>query len=401
MKRLIYILLTVVISVWPLSAREFRGRVVDESGNPLSYVSVYLKSNPVQGSATDDNGVFSLDLQLPSEKGEEIVFSFIGYKTEERWLREFVADEEMVITLVEQPIMLDAATVTTKISRKESKKLKQTALDKFVAQIKRDFPPRTTVYPVVSSYSGSQDSRQLIYHEIIGAVTEHNVKKRKGGDSISLKVSQIKENLSRVVEPTYARFNDIATEKIDEDEQKRKKKGYSKIYTPRDLDAQTVNMHRFLWGGYTGSIFDLADVEKLKRWDVTLIGDETVLSYTDSYNMLGMARMKLVMLFYVDPVTYELKKIAQSVDGELHIPFGYKLDDEQLELLNMLQMGHDTLDRYRLRHAYVTVERNVFFKKVDGKRVVSEKNANVRLKALDNKKKKLTYSARSKVIVTK
>ena len=59
----------------------------------------------------------------------------------------------------------------------------------------------------------------------------------------------------------------------------------------------------------------------------------------------------------------------------MHIPFGYKLKDDELEFINALQFGHDTLDRYRVRHAYVDVLRNVFFRRTsEGDVVVREKN---------------------------
>ena len=85
----------------------------------------------------------------------------------------------------------------------------------------------------------------------------------------------------------------------------------------------------------------------------------------------------------------------------MHIPFGYKLKDDELEFINALQFGHDTLDRYRVRHAYIAVLRNVFFRRTpDGNVVVREKNLEVKGDLIDNKKKKLTYSAEAKVIVS-
>ena len=45
------------------------------------------------------------------------------------------------MTLVEQPIMLEGPTIMAKVSRKESKKIKKNALDKFVKKFKGAFMP--------------------------------------------------------------------------------------------------------------------------------------------------------------------------------------------------------------------------------------------------------------------
>ena len=131
-----------------------------------------------------------------------------------------------------------------------------------------------------------------------------------------------------------------------------------------------------------------------------MIGDDAVLTYTEKENYMGIVKGELQLHFYIDPVTFQINKIAQSLYGELHIPFGYKLKDDELEFINTLQFGHDTLDRYRVRHAYIEVMRNVFFRRTDGNVVVREKNLEVRGDLVDNKKKKLSYNAEAKVIVS-
>jgi len=52
------------------------GHVFDESNESLPGVSVYLKDRAGVGTSTDINGAFKLSAQ----KGDMIIFSFIGYK---------------------------------------------------------------------------------------------------------------------------------------------------------------------------------------------------------------------------------------------------------------------------------------------------------------------------------
>ena len=396
MRKTIFILLLFIPTF--LFADIISGYVLDEDGNPITYASVYLKTDPQSGTMTDSLGYYSININPSTDNSDHLIISFIGYRTEELSIASLQATQPHQTILVEQPIMLEGTTVKAKISRKESRKIKKDALAKFIAQMRADFPERTAVYPIFSIYNGSQDNRQLMHHEVIGVITEHPLKSNKGIDSISLSVSSIKEYSTEEIKAGYELFNDITDDRLNTPKNKKK---YKQIYTKRDFDNQALRMHRFLWGGPTTSFIDMLNIDKPNKWDYTIIGDDVVLTYTEKENYMGIVKGELQLHFYVNPVTFQINKIAQSLSGELHIPFGYKLKDDELEFINALQFGHDTLDRYRVRHAYIDVLRNVFFRRTpDGNVVVREKNLEVRGNLIDNKKKKLTYSAEAKVIAS-
>ena len=395
-----YILHILLLFSFPFSllSQTAKGFVIDEDGEPIPYASVYVKNNPVGGTMTDSDGRYELQLGEAVESTDEVVFSFIGYRTEMFSVATIMADSLFYVTLVEQPIMLEGATVRAKISKKESRKLKKDALEKFVAQMREDFPKRTAEYPVFSMYNGSQDSRQLIHHEVVGTISEYPINNRWGGDSVALIVKSVKEFTTDEAKVAYDVFNELTDERLNGKKNKKKKVKLS--YTKRNLDEQSLRMHRFLWGGPTNSFIDMLNINKPAKWDYTMIGDDAVLTYTEKENYMGIVKGELQLHFYIDPVTFQISKIAQSLSGELHIPFGYKLKDEELEFINALQFGHDTLDCYRVRHAYVDVLRNVLFQRVNGNVVIREKNLEVQGDLIDTKKKKLTYSAEAKAIVS-
>ena len=395
MKLLLFILLLFTL---PLYSQDLKGYVIDEDGEPIPYASVYIKSNPQSGTMTDSLGFFSLSITNESEYSDNLIVSFIGYRTEEIAIATINLDSPSYITLLEQPIMLEGTIVQAKISRKESRKLKKDALGKFVDQMKVDFPQRTAEYPVFSMYNGSQDMRQLLHHEVIGTIVEYPSKAQKGGDSVSLVVKTIKEYATDEIKTGYDLFNEITDDRLNNKKNKKKKNRLT--YTKRSFDNQTLRMHRFLWGGPTYSLIEMLDVNKPMKWDYTMIGDDAVLTYTEKENYMGIVKGELQLHFYVNPVTFQISKIAQCLSGELHIPFGYKLKDDELDFINALQFGHDTLDRYRIRHAYVEVLRNVFFHPLEGNIVVREKNLEVQGDIIDTKKKKLSYKAEAKVIVS-
>lgn len=399
MKYFLYILL--FFCSFPIIAQNAVGVVVGEDGEPIPYASVYVKNDPIGGTMTDMDGRYSLKIDSLIALDDVVIFSFIGYRTEEFSIANILSDSNFIVTLIEQPIMLEGAVVKAKISRKESIKLKKEALEKFAEQMAKDFSKRTAEYSVFSMYNGLQDNRQLIHHEIVGVIKECPIDNRRGGDSVALVVNSVKEFTTEEAKSAYDKFNEIADERINNSKREKKKNKNKFTYTRRDLDDQTLRMHRFLWGGPTGSLIDMLNIKKTAKWDYTMIGDDAVLIYTEKENYLGIVKGELQLHFYVDPITFQINKIAQSLSGELHIPFGYKLKDEELEFINALQFGHDTLDRYRVRHAYVDVLRNVFFRRTaEGNVVVREKNLEVQGDVIDTKKKKLSYSAAAKAIVS-
>ena len=70
--------------VWPVElyaqAQTVTGKITDESGEGLPGVTVFLKGSPGVGTVTDLSGSYRLNVP---QSGETLVFSFIGYITQE------------------------------------------------------------------------------------------------------------------------------------------------------------------------------------------------------------------------------------------------------------------------------------------------------------------------------
>ena len=102
-------LLTVVIllvgicaSVSAQNTGQVRGKVVDESKNPIPGVAVIVKGT-TSGTSTDDDGLFVLG---GVKAGSELEFSSLGYST-----LTAVAGEDMTVTMLEDVTFLDALVV--------------------------------------------------------------------------------------------------------------------------------------------------------------------------------------------------------------------------------------------------------------------------------------------------
>lgn len=395
MSKLLCIIWFLLMSVTILKAERVNGIVVDEFGEPMVAVAVFPKNNPSSGVSTDAEGRF--ELNVDATDGEVLIVSMITYKTVEYNLEKYKPGTLLRFTMQEQPIMLDEVAVNAKLSRKEAKKMKKEVLTKFQQRLKKDFPKVTNKHEIVSSYSGKQNGRELMNHEIIGVMTEYPAHRKGGGDSLKLTVAEVRQLVTDEVKEGYVLLDEMANQKLNS--KKAKKKGLH--YTKTKLDDQALKMHRFLWGGEACFIAERIDLDKLSRWQYTVIGDQTVLIYTEKTNVL-VAKAVVTIYFYIDPATCALKKMTQCFEGELHIPFGYKLSGEELEFLNALQLPNETLDKYRVRHVYGTVKRNVIFNSVSAEqRKVKEKNLQVDTKIVGSKKETFKYDAKAKVIITK
>jgi len=94
------------------------GKVLNENETPLSTVSVVILGKQ-SGTMTGDSGRFSI--RVPAEKAFALVFSFIGYKTEQRnFLLNEHEEERIVVRLEPGDHQLQGVVVTDQRERREA-----------------------------------------------------------------------------------------------------------------------------------------------------------------------------------------------------------------------------------------------------------------------------------------
>ncbi|MBD1434193.1 TonB-dependent receptor [Sphingobacterium sp. DN00404] len=81
------------------------GTVVDENGEPLANVSIYLKDKSAAGTSTDNNGKFSIQAVY----GDRIVFSYVGYNPVEHLSTE--SNNNLTISLSEKGDAIEEVVV--------------------------------------------------------------------------------------------------------------------------------------------------------------------------------------------------------------------------------------------------------------------------------------------------
>ncbi|MEG1484111.1 MAG: carboxypeptidase-like regulatory domain-containing protein [Bacteroidales bacterium] len=419
MKRyfLSFIVLLLFTAESSIFGQNINGVVCDEYSKPISFVSIYLKSNPYIGTSTGENGTYSLETDFTKlNKNDVLIFSFIGYKTVEKSIKEINPNEQLLIKLVDQPIMLDGTAITAKVSRKSSKNAKLLLIEKFKKQLYKDFPDVNRDYRIVSSINVTQDNNVLISNEIIGKVIERPKMGRNGRDSLKIIKEAVKadytnnkitQGLKKFAEQKIEEQKLIEESKQDKklaDSNSKNKKFKKPINNNAEIiaiannkgefDKKVLQVHKLLWGDNIKARVKNLDFNP-KKWEITYTNNNTILTYRDKKGFLGIIRLESLIHFMLDSYTYSVDKLSESVIAELNIPFGYKLKGEELQMLNIVNIGSDEIEKFRLRHANIDIKRNVIYKGSNSGKALDEKNLNAKFSLEDNKGNMLKYNAKA------
>nr|WP_319399492.1 TonB-dependent receptor [uncultured Carboxylicivirga sp.] len=104
MKKLFVICLTVLLSSWSFAQTKLKGRVTDQTQNPVVGVSVSIKGL-TEGTITDADGNYSF---VTNEKEGILLFSFIGMETNEK---EFSGDASIDVVMKDEYTALNDVVV--------------------------------------------------------------------------------------------------------------------------------------------------------------------------------------------------------------------------------------------------------------------------------------------------
>jgi len=119
-RRLVCLLGILVLTVFTLSAQKqtytIKGKIYDEAGQPLAGVTIYLKNQVTIGTTSDINGEFS----IKADRGETIVFSFIGYEKVEYLVTEEKQNLEIRFTTTSKALEEVVVTAFGQQTRKIS-----------------------------------------------------------------------------------------------------------------------------------------------------------------------------------------------------------------------------------------------------------------------------------------
>ena len=374
MVRIFHILVALLCALG-ISATEYIGRVVDDKGLPVAYATVYMADDPIIGTATANNGLFRLTTDLPEES--ELVISFIGYEKRLLTLADLTTDT-LTITLKEQPIHLEEVVIAAAPAKQKNKRKRmQDLLAAVYQKMLRDFPETVTGYRIVSDVRMDAEDEPWGMEQMIARVV---VLPRQGGypkDYRTGKHSVVPADKVQFSGEHCKRFFDASIRALADT-----------ILAGNDLEAihpdmrkaanaidSGVVVHKTLWS-MGNIVFDFGNTMKeIGRWSVGAENEgETVLTYTEKQNILGMFIYRMTRHYILRSDDLQVLRFAEQAHVELNIPFGYKVKPHEMQMLNLLNMGEKQIEQYRIRKVHADISLNTIYQERNGHLYPLEKN---------------------------
>ena len=357
----------------------FIGRVVDQNGEPIPYATVYPEIAPEWGTATNNDGFFRFEANLT--KDSRIIVSCIGYekKTVLAESLSSVGPEDGLYSVIlkEQPIALEETVIAAKKSKQRNKR-KQMAqlLHAVYVKLEEQFPDDNAQYQVVSDVRMLSDGSTWGMEQMIANIVVLPEQAKEGRDSVQFQGRFCKRFFD--ARKRAQADSILASDALERMEQKSAPKGAPANMLRKAANAvdSGVVVHRALFGlGNMRYDFEQA-MSDTKHWTVSNESEgETVLTHTQSVSKyLGCFKMTFQRHYIVDSRTYEVRRFSEHAEVKVFIPFGIKLNADQLQMLNLVNMSESSIEKFRLKRLRGTVDLNTIYQRKDGHVYILEKN---------------------------
>ena len=369
--RLYNTLLFLLCGILSTFATTYEGRVVDTNGNAIAYATVYPEVQPELGTATNNDGHFSFNAILTDESS--VIISFIGYEKKSVKAR-LLTNSDSIITIIleEQPIALEETVIAAKASKQRNKRKQMAALLHSVyKQIEADFPDEVSQYKIVSDVRMQSAGETWGMEQMIANIVVLPEEGKEGRDSIQFQGIACKRFFD--AQKRAQADSILAGNSIERLEKKSKEKFMRKAAYAVDSG---VVVHRTLFGmGNMRYDFEQA-MSDLRHWSVSNESEgETVLTHTQKINKyLGCFKMTISRHYIVDSYTYAVRRFSEHAEVRITIPFGVKLNPDQLLFLNLLNMEEEQIEKFRFRKMRGKVDFNTIYQRRDGLVYPLEKN---------------------------
>ncbi len=370
----------------------YAGRVVDEKGAPIPYATVYPEIAPEWGTATNNDGYFSFEANLTNDS--KIIFSYIGYEKQavpaSRLQNTDPSADKIQIVLREQPIALQETVIAAKASKQRNKRKQMAALLHAVyVKMEEEFPHTNSRYHVVSDVRMNSDGSTWGMEQMIANIVvlpESSKRKdiflnNKKSDAINDSVQFQGLYCKRFFGPQKRAQADslLAGKSLERMEKKSKMpEGLPEHYMQRAANSLDSGMiaHRALFAmGNMRYDFEQA-MNDFRHWTVSNESEEeTVLTHTEKVSKyLGCFQLTFQRHYILDSKTYAVLRFAEHADVKITIPFGIKLNEDQLQVLNLINMGEQQIKKFRLKNVKVQTDYNTIYQRKDNKVYILEKN---------------------------
>lgn len=374
----------------------YAGRVTDEKGEPIAYATVYPEIMPEVGTATNNDGYFRFEANLMPDM--KIIFSYIGYEKTIVKSGEWSVDSLPTIVLREQPIALQETVVAAKAHKQRNKRKQMAALLHAVyVKLEEEFPDSNAQYQVVSDVRMTSEGSPWGMEQMIANIVVLPEQAQEGRDSVQFQGRYCK----RFFDAQKRAQTDslLAGDAIEKIEKKSKDKFIRKAANA--IDSGVV-VHRALFA--MGNMrYNFAEaMGDLRHWKVSNESEgETVLTHTEKVSRyVGFFKMTFQRHYIVDSKTYSVRRFSEHADVKVTIPFGIKLNREQLQLLNLVNMDEKRIEKFRLKKLRAAVDLNTIYQRREEKVYTLEKNMIIDAHIMGTKKMEIPLIVKATQRVT-
>ena len=369
-----------------LCAITYSGRVVDTNGVPIPYATVYPETQPEFGTATNSNGCFSFDAMLYPDS--RVIISFIGYEKQMVKAETLQTTNDQLpttIILYEQPIALEETVVAAKATKQRNKRKQMAALLHAVyVQLEADFPDKPAQYQVVSDVRMQSEGATWGMEQMIANIVVLPEMATGGRDSVQFQGRYCKRFFS--AEKRAQADSILASDALERMEKDSKEKFMRRAVNAVDSG---VVIHKALFSmGNMRYDFEQT-MSDTRHWTVSNESEgETVLTHTQKISQyLGCFQMVYKRHYIVDSETYAVRRFSEHADIKITIPFGVKLNADQLQMLNLLNMGESQIEKFRLKRMTGSIDYNTIYQRValNNHVYILEKNMHVHAHIIGSK----------------
>ena len=371
-------------------ATTYAGRVVDEQGAPIPYATVYPEIAPEWGTATNNDGFFSFEANLTPDM--RIIVSYIGYEKKTILAKDCLADSllplegrsEGVFILKEQPIALQETVIAAKPAKQKNKRKAMAALLHAVyVKLEEEFPDNNAQYQVVSDVRMLSENSTWGMEQMIANIVVLPEQAKEGRDSVQFQGRYCKRFFD--AQKRAQADSILASDAIERLEKGQKEKFMRKAANA--VDSGVVVHHALFAIGNMRYDFEQTMTDT-RHWTVSNESEgETVLTHTQTVSKyLGLFKMTFSRHYIVDSETYAVRRFSEHAEVKVTIPFGIKLNAEQLQMLNLVNMSEQNIKKFRLKKLRGSVDLNTIYQRQDGHVYLLEKNMICNAHILGSKK---------------
>ena len=403
MKRITAILIAIIL-VKVVYAEVYTGRVVDQKGSPIPYATVYPETQPEFGTATNSEGVFSFEAFLYPDS--RIIISFIGYEKLCLTPRNFnpvddpSSPEFSTFILIEQPIALEETVVAAKASKQKNKRKQMASLLHAVyVKLEEEFPDHPAQYQVVSDVRMQSEGSTWGMEQMIANIVVLPEQAREGRDSIQFQGRFCKRFFS--AEKRAQADSILASDMIERMDKNNSGAAHAVRRAVNAVDSGVV-VHQALFAmGNMRYDFEQT-MGDTRHWSVSNESEgETVLTHTQKISRyLGLFQLIYKRHYIVDSETFSVRRFSEHAEVKITIPFGYKLNADQLQMLNLLNMDDKRIEKFRLKKMRGKIDYNTIYQHRNGQVYTLEKNMDIDSHILGSKKTEIPVLIRATQRVT-